>query len=214
MAIKLEPKAADVQGLPVVSWKEDRNQFAPGGPGPARMACFIRPDEHGVLQFVSVGLRHGAFEEARPWQTLTGFEVSSADKLHYSAGDRAILDMLASKSKSGVGRLLTTDGAVVILANFADERRSVPMHLNRAVCAPVEAAMLHDQLRLEFLDRRMNLVADQCDGNYVWPKDRPFDIHKPIVSASVPWWLRRLGDVFVVIILGLIGAALYLLLGR
>jgi hypothetical protein len=31
MAIRLDPKAADAQGLPVVSWEEDRNLFAPGG---------------------------------------------------------------------------------------------------------------------------------------------------------------------------------------
>jgi hypothetical protein len=191
---------------------EDRNVFAPGGAGPARVTCFIRPDKDGVLQFVLV--RHGEFEEARSWQTLTGFEVSSADKHYYSAGDRAVLDVLAGKSKSGAARLLTTDGAFVILANFADERRSVPMHLNCAACAPVEAAMLHDRLRLEFLDRRVELVSDRCHGDYAWPTDLPFEIHKPRVSASAPWWLRRLSDVFILMMLSLIGAALYLQFGR
>jgi hypothetical protein len=214
MTIKFDPKVADAQGLPVVSWKEDRNLFAPGGAGPARVACFIRPDELGVLQFVSVGVRHGAFEEARPWETLAGFEVSSADKLYPSASERALLDMLGNKSKSGVGRVLMTDGAIVILANFGDERRSVAMHLNRASCTPVEAARLHDRLRLEFLDRRHVLVSDRCKGDYAWPKDLPFESHKPIVAASLPWWLRRLGDVIVLIILGLVGAAFYLLLAR
>jgi hypothetical protein len=142
------------------------------------------------------------------------FSVDRADQHYYSARDRALLEVLSSKSKSGVGRLLTTDGAFVILANFADEQRSVSMHLNCADCAPVEAAKLHDRLRLEFLDRRQELVSDRCKGDYAWPKDLPFETHKPIVSASMPWWLRRLGDVFVLIILGLVGAAFYLLLAR
>jgi hypothetical protein len=180
MAIRLDPGAVDAQGLPVVSWEEDRNLFAPGGAAPARVACFIRPDEHGVLQFVSVGAaRHGAFEEARPWEKLVSFGVDKADQHYYSAGDRGLLGILAGKSKSGVGRLLATDGAFVILANFADERRSVPMHLNCADCSPVEAAMLHDRLRLEFLDRRLDLVADQCGGEFAWPEDRPFVAHSP-----------------------------------
>ena len=71
MAIRLDAKAEDAQGLPVVSWEEDRNLFAPGGATPARVSCFIRPDENGVLQFVSIGpVRHGETEEARPWEKL------------------------------------------------------------------------------------------------------------------------------------------------
>ena len=119
-------KRVDAQGLPVVTWEEDRNLFAPEGAGPARVACFIRPDEKtGVLQFVSAGsVRHGAFEEARPWELLKSFQSGTADQLYYAASDRAALDLLASKSKSGAGRLLATDGAQVMLANFADERAS------------------------------------------------------------------------------------------
>src|SRR5215831_5181420 len=140
MAIRLDPKATDAQGLPVVTWEEDRNLFAPGGASPARVACFIRPDANGVLQFVSVGLvRHGEFEEARPWEALVSFEVKKADQL-YHAGERVLVDVLAGKSKSGAARLMAHDGAQVILANFADEQRSVPMHLNCADCTPVEAA--------------------------------------------------------------------------
>ena len=180
MAIKLDPAAADDQGLPVVTWEEDRNLFAPDGITPARVACFIRPDAAGVLQFVSVGpVRHGAFEEARPWENLVSFAVERAEQLYHSSTDRVLLDVLTSKSKSGAGRLLATDGAFVMLANFADDRRSVPMHLNCADCTPVEAAMLHDRLRLEFIDRRWDLVADKCGGEHVWPKDTPFTAYTP-----------------------------------
>jgi hypothetical protein len=205
MAIRLDPKAADAQGLPVVSWEEDRNLFAPGGAIRARVACFIRPDEDGVLQFVSVGLvRHGAFEEARPWEQLASFGVERADQHYYPTGGRALLDVLAGQSKSGIGRLLATDGAFVILANFADERRSVPMHLNCADCAPVEAAMLHDRLRLEFLDRRKDLIADQCDGDFVWSKDRPFATHVPGISAVPSRWTARLVDLALAAAIGVI----------
>src|SRR5215472_1225941 len=105
MAIRLDAKTTkDAQDLPVVSWEEDRNLFAPGGVTSARVSCFIRPDKDGVLQFVSVGsVRHGAFEEARPWQKLVSFEVKRADELYHSARHRALHDMLVSKSKSGVG---------------------------------------------------------------------------------------------------------------
>jgi hypothetical protein len=119
MAIKLGEQSVDAQGLPVVSWEEDRNLFSPDGSSRARVTCFIRPDAAGVLQFVSVGpVRHGAFEEARPWEKLVSFAVERAEQLYHSSADRALLDVLANKSKSGAGRLLTTDGALVMVANF------------------------------------------------------------------------------------------------
>jgi hypothetical protein len=175
MAIKLDPVAMDDQGLPVVGWEEDRNLYSPETTNRARVSCFIRPNAAGELQFVSVGpVRYGAFEEARPWQKLASFAVERAEQLYHSSADRVLLEVLASKSKSGAGRLLATDGAIVILANFADEQRSIPMHLNCADCTPVEAAMLHNRLRHEFIDGRWDLVNDKCGGEYVWPKDKPF----------------------------------------
>ena len=159
---------------------------------------------------MSVGaVRHGAFEEARPWEKLVSFGVDKADQHYYSAGDRTLLDMLSGKSKSGVGRLLATDGAFVILANFADERRSVPMHLNCADCLPVEAAMLHDRLRFEFLDRRLDLVAEQCGGEFTWSEDRPFAAHSPAVAPRLPRWVVRLVDLSIAAMLALIGWGLY-----
>jgi hypothetical protein len=215
MAIRLDPKAGDDQGLPVVTWEEDRNLFAPGGVSPARVACFIRPDDNGVLQFVSVGLvRHGELEEARPWEALAGFAVSSAEKHYRSPAQGALFDMLANKSKSGAGRVLATDGAFVILANFGDERRSVPMHLNCADCKPVEAALLHDRLRLEFLDWRRDLIDERCDGEFVWPKDKPFNAFTPQVTPPLPRWMKGLVDTAIVLLLGLTGWGLYELLLR
>jgi hypothetical protein len=215
MAIRLDAKDADAQGLPVVTWEEDRNLFAPGGVSPARVACFIRPGENGVLQFVSVGLvRHGEFEEARPWEALAGFEFGSADKHYRSAAEGALLDMLASKSKSGAGRVLATDGALVVLANFRDERLSVPMHLNCADCKPVEASMLCDRLRLEFLDRQEDLIRERCKGEYVWRKDKPFSAFTPQVTPPLPRRMKRLIDLAIVVLLGCAAWGLYALLMR
>ena len=45
MAIRFDTVTMDEQKLPVVCWEEDRNIFAPEGIGPARVACFIRPDK-------------------------------------------------------------------------------------------------------------------------------------------------------------------------
>jgi hypothetical protein len=173
MAIRLDPVQADAQGLPVVTWEEDRNLFAPEGPGPARVACFIRPDqETGVLQFVASGsVRHGSFEEARPWETLKSFEKASADQLYYGASDRAALDLLAGKSKSGAGRILAADGAFVMLANFADERASVATHLNCADATFTDMALLHDRLQREFIGKRLHLINELSPVS-AYPLDR------------------------------------------
>jgi hypothetical protein len=211
VAIRLDPEQTDGLGLPVVTWEEDRNLFAPEGPGPARVACFIRPDvETGVLQFVTAGsVRHGSFEEARPWELLKSFEKGSADQLYYSASDRAALDLLASKSKSGAGRLLTADGALVMLANFADARASIATHLNCADAMLTDMALLHDRLQREFIGKRLHLVNELCGGEIVWPKDRPFIAYQPPAPAVVPRWKARLVDLSIAAMLGLIGWGLY-----
>jgi hypothetical protein len=215
MGIRFDAKDTDAQGLPIVSWEEDRNLFAPDGFGRARVTCFIRPNDEGVLQFVSVGsVRHGAFEEMRPWAKLVSFARETAEQHYYAAADRALLDMVASRSKSGVGRFLATDGAQVMLAHFADDKPSVPMHLNCAACAPVEMAVLHDRLTREFIVRRPALLDEKCAGSAEWPTDRPFVAHKPPAPVVVPRWMERAIDAAVVGVLGLAGWALYWLLLR
>ena len=211
MAIRLDDERYDAQGLPVVTWEEDRNHFAPEGTGRAHVACFIRPDEKtGALLFVKAGsVRHGAFEEARAWHKLASFGRDTAEHLYTSASDRALLDILASKSKSGVGRLLAADGAQVLLANFGDERASVPMHLNCAEAPPVEVAMLHDRLHREFIARRPELLREKCGDEPVWPKAKPFAAYEPPAPAVLPRWKARLVDLSIAVVLGLIGWGLY-----
>jgi hypothetical protein len=210
MAIRFDGTRADPQGLPVVTWEEDRNLFAPDGISPARVSCFIRPDAAGVLHFVSVGpVRHGEFDEARPWEKLVSFGTGTAEQHYHSAGERALIDVLASKSKSGAGRLLAADGAHVVLAHFADERQSVAMHLNCAECAPVELALLHDRLHREFIGKRLHLVSDLCGGEYIWPKDKPFIVFQAPAPAVIPRWKARLVDLSIAAMLGLIAWGFY-----
>ncbi len=128
MGIRLDPQQADAQGLPVVTWEEDRNLFAPEGSGPARVACFIRPDaETGVLQFVALGsVRHGQFEEARPRRCSNPSRKPRGTSFILRPRYCAALDPIASKSKSGAVSLLAADGAFVMLANFADGHATSP----------------------------------------------------------------------------------------
>jgi hypothetical protein len=217
MAIRLDAETVDKQGFPVVSWEEDRNLFAPEGHGRARVACFIKPDKEGVLHFVCVGsVRHGRFEEARRWDMLRTFERATAEHLYYSGGDRAALDWLGSRSKSGAGRVLMADGAHVMLANFADVQVSAPMHLNCADCAPVEMVPLHDRLHREFIAKRDELVSNLCGTDAVWSKDKPeFVPHVPNISArgrTVRGWVYDLLGAATVA--GLIGSAIYLFIIR
>lgn len=210
MAIRLDPEQTDAQGLPVVTWEEDRNLIS----GRARISCFIRPDQTGALQFVAAGpVRFGVFEEARPWERLVSFTVAKADELYYSTADRALIDIVTSRGKSGGARALAADGAFVILANFADERRSVPMHLNCADCTPVEIGMLHDRLRLEFLDRRAGVIERLCDGIPVWAKDRPYVAYKAASPASSRRGLAYLIDALIVAGLAFLGVGLFRFLG-
>ncbi len=210
MAIRQDKERTDEQGLPVVTWEEDRNLFAPGGISPAQVACFIRPNEKGELQFVSAGLvRQGEFEEARPWEKLVSFGTGTAEQHYHSPGERAVIDTLASKSKSGVGRVLATDGAHVVLAHFADERPSIGMHLNCAEASPAEVALLHDRLSREFVAKRPLLVNEICGGEYIWPKDKPFIAFPSPVPAADPRWKARLVDLSIAAMLALIGWGLY-----
>jgi hypothetical protein len=215
MAIRFDDNKPDAQGLPVVSWVEDRNLFAPGGQTPARVSCFIRRDQNGDLQFVSVGpVRAGAYEEARPWGALVSFERASADHLYYSEADRAGLDLLRSKDKTGVARWAMADGAMVLLAHFADERPTDPMHLNCAVASPVEGMRLHDLLTREFITKRSFLLERLCDGAPVWPEDKPFDAYKPPAPAVLSPWVEWGSNLIVATVLGVVGFGFYWLVVR
>ncbi len=216
MAIRFDDNEPDAQGFPVVSWVEDRNLFAPGGASLARVTCFIGRDETtGVLQFVAAGsVRHGDYVEARPWQRLVSFERSSADHLYYSAQDRAALEWLGQKGKTGIARMATTDGALVMLAHFEDERPTDPMHLNCAVASPVEAMQLHDRLTREFIAKRPHLVEATCNGEYKWPEGKPFTAYEPPAPVVIPPWMNWLINLSIAAVLGAMGFGFYWMVVR
>ena len=137
------------------------------------------------------------------------FEKGAADQLYYAASDRTALDLLASKSKSGAGRLLAVDGALVMLASFADERASVATHLNCADASPVEVTLLHDRLHREFIAKRPHFVNELCGGEYIWPRDKPFIAFQPPAPVIVPRWKARLVDLSIAAMLALIGWGFY-----
>lgn len=216
MGIKFDQVTMDAQGFPVVAWEEDRNAFAPEGFGRAHVACFIRPDAQGVLQFVSVGaVRHGDYEEARRWSNLSAFTRDTAERLYAEPAKRALINALTNKSKSEAARVLFTDGAEVMLAKFADDRPGVPMHLNCAECTTAEMAILLDRLHREFILRRDALVHQKCAGEYRWSKRKPpFLPYRPPARPSVSRTLVRVVDLAIIGVLGLIGWGLYWLIGR
>jgi hypothetical protein len=215
MGIRLLSHTKDWQGFPVVIWQEDRNLFAPHGGGRARIDCFIQPNEVGELQFVSTGaVRYGGFEKARSWAKLVSFSVERADQLYVSAANRALLDVVASRSKSGVGRLITIDGAFVILANFADEQASIPMHLNCAACAPVEAAELHNCLHSAFIVNRPDAVNENNGGEFIWPRQKRFVAYEPPAPVETPLWMEWASNLIAAAVVGAIGFGFYWLLLR
>jgi hypothetical protein len=215
MGIRLDDELCDAQGLPVVSWVEDRNLYAPDGIGVARVTCFLRPDESGLLQFVSAGrVREGAFEEARPWELLKSFQEAAAEQLYTTQTDKVWRDILASRSKSGVARGLLTDGARVMLANFADGHSSVAMHLNCAEASMVDMARLHDRLHNEFIIKRPLLMRQKCGPDRRWPKEPAFVAYTPPAPPASSFWMERLADLIVVAVLGLFGFGFYWLVIR
>ena len=208
MTIRFDDVRQDAQGLPVVSWTEDRNIFAPAGATRARVACFIRPDANGVLQFAAAGdVRHGDFEEARPWQALYAFALSNADQQYYAPHDRALMD--AAVSKNLFLRVALADAAHVLIANFNDERASVGVHINCASAAPVKIAALHDRLRREFIDKREHYRLECCDGEFVWPKDKVFEAYVLPKPTELPRWADWLMNAAIAVLIGVFGFGFY-----
>ena len=153
--IAFDEVTQDAQGLPVVSWIEDRNLHA--GAGHVRVACHIEPDAQGVLQFCCGG-------QKRPWSALRSFALSTAEREYYDQNERMLLKYLGEKSKTGGPYM--QDTAHVIVAQFADERASVPMLLNRAVARPLEIAELHNRLRVAFIAGRGQIAAKRWQGDF------------------------------------------------
>lgn len=119
----------------------------------------------GHLLFVARGsVRHGSFEEGKPWEHLRSFSVHSAESLYYSRSELQARQQLSGK---GLGsRLLWGDGAQVLLAELGGYGA---LHVNCAEAAPVDIDRLHLTLTQQFIGRQHELVASLCKDAFVWP---------------------------------------------
>jgi hypothetical protein len=216
MAIKIDVIDRDAQGLPVVSWIEDRNHFAPGTGGRERVSCFIRPDqETGELHFVAVGkVRHGEDIETRPWRKLNGFSTMPAD-IYRTAQEQVIVKTLGDKYKAAGVAL--TDGALVAVAHFeGPEGFDAPLHLNCAAASAADAGKLHAILQREFTGQQRAAVLNkaECRGKYVWPEGVAFVPYAPARLDPPPAWVEPLANLAVVAFFGLLGFGVWWFLLR
>lgn len=156
----------DAAGFPIVAWTEARNLVSPEAMRRARVECRIMKDATtGVLLFVARGtVRHGLFEEGRPWDRLNGFSQPTADQLYYTKKQLELRQHFASKSVGA--KLAMSDNAHVLLAEFRDDSA---LHINCADAPPVDIERLHVALTREFILRRDELVGEICRGLYEWP---------------------------------------------
>ncbi len=166
MAIMFNPLFCDVKahGFPWIKWEEDR----PFGKK-VFVNCFITEGDNGELLFASNGgLLPDAVYRRRPWEKLMGFRTARAEELYYSGMEKRLRQEFMNLSP--VLRLLLPNDAVVILADFDDDFRSVPMHLNYGVGTAVEFVGLHNVLRRRFIDERRAVVEKVCDGEFRLPE--------------------------------------------
>ncbi len=158
--------STDPAGFPIVAWRESRNLASPEAMTRARVECRIMKDATtGVLFFVARGtVRHGSFEEGKPWDRLNGFSQPTADQLYYTKKQLDFRHHLAAKSVGA--KLAMSDSAHVLLAEFRDD---TALHINCADAPPVEIDRLRVALTREFVIRRDELVGDLCRVAYEWP---------------------------------------------
>ena len=191
--------AKDAAGFPGVSWSEDRNIASPEAMRRARVECRIMKDAaSGTLMFVARGtVRHGTFEEGKPWQHLRGFSNASADGLYYTKEQLEARQHLAGKSLGG--RVALSDSAQVLRAEFDDD---TPLHVNCATAPPVDIERLHLALTREFVGNRSILADSICRDAYRWPVDdervitydpaRKSPNHRRNFGSEVVGWIAAL----------------------
>jgi hypothetical protein len=150
-----------VHGLPWLMWDEDR----PSG-SKKRVACAIYGSDELMFKTSGSMLSDPVYRE-RPWEKLIGFRAVPARDLYYSGMEKRIEEEL--KRNGVLFRLLLPDDAVVMTAEFADDRPSLPMHLNYGVGTPVEVAELHDALYQRFIGERKAIVDAVCGGEFKYP---------------------------------------------
>ena len=155
--------------LPVVSWRETRGLHSPEALRLAHVECRIVKDATtGMLLFAARGtVRAGSFEEAKPWEQLTGFDCQPAQSLYYSSTDSIMRRPRPGKSKAG--EMIAHDGAQVLRAIFGPT--DLPIHINCADASPVELEKLQAALRRAFIENRNAHIRQHCKNMFRWPVD-------------------------------------------
>jgi hypothetical protein len=158
----------DEAGFPIVRWTERRNRSSPEATSQAMVECRVMKEaQTGELLFVARGsVRHGLFEEGRPWERLNGFRHEQAEALYYT---REQLQIRQHVTKKGIAQFVLSDGANVILGEFGEA--TPPLHINCAEGSPVDINRLHLALIREFITRKEEFVSKICRDPFLWPKD-------------------------------------------
>jgi hypothetical protein len=162
----------DAGGLPWLVWDEDRPS------GNKRVSCAITANDFGdELLFETGGsLLSDPVYWRRPWEKLVGFSPVPASELYYSGVEKRLLNEVMKGL--AILRIWGPDDGVVMLADFADDRPSIPMHLNYAVGTPIDITTLHNALYTRFIADRRAVVDDVCGGEFKWPLATPESLAK------------------------------------
>ena len=205
----------DDAGFPIVAWTEDRDAHSPQGGSRARVECRIMKDgATGELLFVARGTvrdPHGKFEEGKPWAKLRGFSVSghSAESLYRTKGEIVLRQQLGSKN--AMMKWALSDGAVVALAEFLDDRA---IHINCADASQNDMDWLNATLVREFVINQPVLVGTLSRNGFTWPVG---DDRVMTYDPRRTWWSDQPKSGFVMealgwaIALGLIGGGFALI---
>ncbi len=154
----------DYRGLPWIQWAEDRSS------GKKTVHCMIVPGDYGELLIQTDGsMLNDPVYYQRPWEKLVGFRPVPASELYYSGVGKRLLQ--EAMKEFAILRVFGADDGVVMLADFCDDRPSIPMHLNYGVGTPVEVSALHDALYSRFISQRQAVVDTVCNGEFKWPKE-------------------------------------------
>jgi hypothetical protein len=157
----------DDAGFPIVAWTVDRDAHSPQGVGRARVECRIMKDgATGELLFVARGTvrdPYGKFEEGKPWSRLHGFGEHSAESLYRTKGE---IELRRHAIKSPLAKWALSDNAVVVLAEFQDDRA---IHINCADAPQNDINWLHATLVREFVTNQPVLVGTFSRNGFTWP---------------------------------------------
>ncbi len=156
---------SSADGFPWAVWEEDK----PSGKREI-VNCFIAEGSSRELLFAADGgvLPQPIYRQRR-WEKLVGFRSMPAKELYYSGVENRLRQEFMNKSAAL--RIMLPDDAVVMLADFADDYPSVPVHINCGIGTQVEINALHGALHRAFIAERWQVVESLCGGEFKVPDD-------------------------------------------